>query len=157
MNLHSQLCLWDVFHLCHVNSLWSGLTSGDSLGMLTFIYAHGKATGMIVGARLKGNFISAVLWAFNIPQSTVSHVYRQYVIEGTTTHSGQCNGRPQVLNDCDWWQLSRIVQANRQATLTEITCTFFSFHRIWEQKTHQSVSVNTTTQDTAPHLGLWGC
>ena len=76
---------------------------------------------MIVGAKRMGCSISEVLQAFNIPRSTVSCVHQEYVMEGINTHSGQCSGHPQLLNDYDWWCLARIEQT---ATLAEITSTF---------------------------------
>ncbi|PNF27591.1 hypothetical protein B7P43_G02256 [Cryptotermes secundus] len=54
----------------------------------------------------------------------VSRVYREYLVEGISTHCGQCSGQPWVLNDHDQRRLARIVRGNRQVTLAEITSTF---------------------------------
>jgi hypothetical protein len=48
--------------------------------------------GIIVGARRMGHSISEVVWPFSIHESTVSHVYREYLMEGITTHRGQPSG-----------------------------------------------------------------
>ncbi|KAG9473686.1 hypothetical protein GDO78_004144 [Eleutherodactylus coqui] len=80
--------------------------------------------GMIVGARRMGCPISEVVRELNIPRSTVSRVYREYLIQGVTSHSGQRSGRPRLLNDDDRQRLAGIACANSQATLSEITCIF---------------------------------
>ena len=77
--------------------------------------------GMLVGARRMGHAISDIVREFNIPRSTVSRVCREYRISGITSHHGQRSGRPRALNDRDRRRLRRVVNANRQATLRQIT------------------------------------
>jgi hypothetical protein len=64
---------------------------------------------MTVGVRQMGHSVSKVVLIFNIPRSTVSHVYLEYLMEGISTH------RERVLDDRDQRHRARIVRGNRQA------------------------------------------
>ena len=77
--------------------------------------------GMLVGARRMGHAISDIVREFNIHRSSVSRVCREYRISGITSHHGQRSGRPRALNDRDRRGLRRVINANRQATLRQIT------------------------------------
>jgi hypothetical protein len=77
---------------------------------------------MKVGARRMGHSISEFVPSINIPLSTVSHVFREYLVEGISTHRGQHSGQPRVLNDRDQRRPARIDRGNRQATLASMGC-----------------------------------
>jgi hypothetical protein len=64
------------------------------------------------------------LRSFNIPRSTVSRVYWEYLVEGISTHRGQRSGRQRVLNGSHQRCPARTVRGNGQATLADITPTF---------------------------------
>lgn len=50
-----------------------------------------------------------------IAQSTVSHAYLDYLMEGITSNREQRTGRLQVLNDRNQRRLDSIVSGNRQS------------------------------------------
>lgn len=64
-----------------------------------------------------GNSNAQIVEVFHIYRSTVSRVYREYLMEGIAFIGG-------VLNDRDQRRLARIICGNKQATLFIITSTF---------------------------------
>lgn len=70
------------------------------------------------------HLISHIVETFNIPWSTLSRVYRGYLMEVITAHIGQLSSSPRVFNDCSQMHLTRIVYGDGQATLAQMTFSF---------------------------------
>lgn len=79
---------------------------------------------MIVGVWQIEHLISDIVETFNIPWSTLTRVYRGYLIEAITAHIGQLSSWPRVFNDCSQMHLTRIVYGDGQATLAQMTFSF---------------------------------
>lgn len=74
----------------------------------------------------------------DIPQSTVSQMYCEYLIEDITTYCGQCSGQQWSLNAGNQRYLAR-------SHSVQVNLVFFMFCQVWEPKTHQGTPFSVLT------------
>ncbi|KAK6324713.1 hypothetical protein J4Q44_G00040550 [Coregonus suidteri] len=82
--------------------------------------------GMIVGARRAGSSISQTAALLGFSRTTVSVVYREWRDKQKTSSQRQSSGRKQLVDKRGRRRLERIVQANRRATIRQITAQYNS-------------------------------
>uniref|UniRef100_A0A4W5R9C3 Acidic leucine-rich nuclear phosphoprotein 32 family member n=1 Tax=Hucho hucho TaxID=62062 RepID=A0A4W5R9C3_9TELE len=98
--------------------------------------------GMIVGARRAGSSISQTAALLGFSRTTVSVVYREWRDKQKTSSQRQSSGRKQLVDKKGRRRLERIVQANRRATIRQITAQYNSGvqNSISERTTRRSLS-----------------
>uniref|UniRef100_A0A4W5R951 Acidic leucine-rich nuclear phosphoprotein 32 family member n=1 Tax=Hucho hucho TaxID=62062 RepID=A0A4W5R951_9TELE len=82
--------------------------------------------GMIVGSRRAGSSISQTAALLGFSRTTVSVVYREWRDKQKTSSQRQSSGRKQLVDKKGRRRLERIVQANRRATIRQITAQYNS-------------------------------
>lgn len=65
-----------------------------------------------------------IVGTFDVPQYTVSCLYRKYLMKGISIHYGQCSSQPQVFNDHNQQHLTRNLYSNTQVILVQIRSPF---------------------------------
>uniref|UniRef100_A0AAY5L5A9 Transposase Tc1-like domain-containing protein n=1 Tax=Esox lucius TaxID=8010 RepID=A0AAY5L5A9_ESOLU len=77
--------------------------------------------GMVVGARRAGLSISQSAQLLGFSRSTISRVYKEWCEKGKTSSMRQSCGRKCLVDARGQRRMGRLIQADRRATLTEIT------------------------------------
>uniref|UniRef100_A0AAY5KR02 Tc3 transposase DNA binding domain-containing protein n=1 Tax=Esox lucius TaxID=8010 RepID=A0AAY5KR02_ESOLU len=77
--------------------------------------------GMVVGARRAGLSISQSAQLLEFSRTSISKVYKEWCKKGKTSSLRQSCGRKCLVDARGQRRMGRLIQADRRATLTEIT------------------------------------
>ncbi len=77
--------------------------------------------GMVVGARRAGLSVSRTATLLGFSCSTVSRVYQGWSTTQRTSSQRQASGRKRLIDERGQRRLTRIVQSNRRATVSQLT------------------------------------
>ena len=77
--------------------------------------------GMVVGARRAGLSVSRTATLLGFSRSTVSRVYQGWSTTQRTSSQRQASGRKRLIDERGQRRLTRIVQSNRRATVSQLT------------------------------------
>lgn len=87
--------------------------------------------GMIVGARRAGSSVSVTAKLLGFSRTTVSRVYTEWCQKQKTSSERQLCGRKCLVDEKGQQRISRMVESDRKASVTQIT----TLYNCGEQKT----------------------